>query len=157
MGGGGGNGSGGGGNGSDSVELATNYKVIGAGACGVVYEGVLNGERIALKVVNGRDEGALAELSHEVKIYEHLKDVQGKIIPHLLWNGGFSFHGQDCRGIATSLCIPDATYTKKEKKDTLEVLYQNGVDHGDVRKANFVRSPVGKLFLIDFGRSEILS
>ena len=92
----------------------------------------MNGEPIALKIVNLEHVGALAKLLHEVEIYSFLKDLQGEVIPHLLWNRSFVFDHQVWYGIATSLCEPATKYTEVEKQKVLEVLRQRGVDHGDM-------------------------
>lgn len=109
-----------------------------------------SGQPAALKVATFKS--GIDEMENEVLVYQHLRDLQGKAIPHLLWHG---FCDEASYGIATTHCVPDPSYTKKEKQVILEALRRKGVVHGDVRRENFVRSAEGRLLAIDFGRSEV--
>jgi len=108
-------------------------------------------------MTNARNPLSLYELENEVSVYAHLMEVQGQVIPHLLWHGYLD--DEKWYGIATTLCVPKHDATEEEKRRVLERLSQMGVAHedGHFRDANFVRSLQGQLFAIDFGRCTILT
>ena len=125
---------------------------LGSGACGIVYEATLNGSPVALKIANlHQDNRAKQEFKNEIFMYEELAEVQGEIIPHLVWHGPLNERGW--YGIATTLCNPEHLATEEEMSVVLRRLGELGVVHEDIREANFVRSPQGQLFVIDFGQS----
>jgi len=130
----------------------TNPVPLGAGACGIVYKATLDGSPVALKIANlSRNNRAMHEFANEIALYEALTEVQGEIIPQLVWYGPLD----DGRGygIATTLCDPQHLATEDEKSAVLRRLAELGVVHEDIREENFVRSPQGQLFVIDFGQS----
>ena len=128
-----------------SSTLTTNRELLGDGAVGIVYGAVFNDTGVALKIADlSKDSRAMREFQNEVLIYNYLAGAQGKIIPHLVWYG-----------IATTRCIPEHDASEEEKREVVEKLSQFGVEHGDVRDDNFVRSPDGQLFIIDFGLSRL--
>ena len=133
----------------------TNPVPLGAGACGVVYEANLDGSPVALKIANiSRNSRTTQELANEIHLYEVLAEVQGEIIPHLVWHGHLDERGW--YGIATTLCNPQHFATEDEMSTVLGRLAQLGVVHEDIREENFVRSPQGHLFVIDFGQSRLV-
>ena len=68
---------------------------------------------------------------------------------------GYLDKEHECYEIATTRCFPAHGASEEEKRKVVEKLSQFGVEHGDVRDDNFVRSPEGQLFIIDFGLSEL--
>ena len=139
---------------SPPIVSCMNDMPLGTGACGIVYQVTLNGSPVALKIANlSRNERAMHEFANEITLYEALAEVQGEIIPQLVWHGPLD--GRGWYGIATTLCDPQHLATEEEKRVVLGRLAQLGVVHQDVREENFVRSPQGQLFVIDFGQSYI--
>ena len=138
-----------------SSTITANRELLGDGAVGIVYGAVFNDTGVALKIADlSKDSRAMREFQNEVLIYNYLAGAQGEIIPHLVWCG-YLDNEREWYGIATMRCIPEHDASKEEKREVVEKLSQFGVEHGDVRDDNFVRSPDGQLFIIDFGLSRL--
>ena len=141
------------------IKITTNGRLIGAGAVGMVYEATLETDHthhpVAFKISNiSQNSRARAEFQNEISMFKYLREAQGEIIPNLLWHG-YLLGDENWYGIATTLCSPEHNASEEEKREVLERLSQYGVNHEDVRDENFVRSPEGQLFIIDFGLSSL--
>jgi hypothetical protein len=113
-----------------------------------------------------------AALKHEASVYQHLSDVQGKLIPvylrsislacpyfldlgvrivHMLlmsW-AGEQAHKTSISGLGCDIDMETALAVAKVR--------YHGVEHNDVRPPNVLWNPEGRnIMLIDFERSEIL-
>jgi hypothetical protein len=88
-----------------------------------------------------------------VKIYSLLKELQGEFIPYFFWSG-FLNRGE-YYGVVTSLGNLNCVSTDSEKDALIYSLQKKGVVHNDEHNHKFIRTPEGKLLMIDFGQSNL--
>jgi predicted Ser/Thr protein kinase len=149
--------------GYDDFDLPNNFSItklqecIGSGFCGKVFKWHDSGVTAAVKVCDAYKsrEGASA-LRNEANVYRKLKDIQGKLIPRLLFYGeawGFYF-------LATTFIEGHHPTKIQEVQDNLDKVLdkvrESGVIHGDVKTSNVIVSPDNELFLIDFSHARII-
>ncbi|KAJ1500795.1 Serine/threonine-protein kinase pkn5 [Coelomomyces lativittatus] len=124
--------------------------VLGCGRTKVYYEAK---NQLALKAIDlWKQPNMLAELQHEIQIYQMLSDMQGKSIPRLVlhgyWEGGLY-----CIGFSLCGTVPDAL-SKSQKESllsTLDAIHNRGIMHNDIKKENILVDENGMVYLIDFG------
>jgi hypothetical protein len=143
----------------------TLVNVLGRGAMGVVYEAIQRdlGRRVALKVLRAGFEGdplaykrfrrearACAQIRHDhiVTIYEAgqvdgspfyaMPVLEGKSLAELIRSDELPETKELCRGLA-------------DIADALDALHRVGIVHRDVKPANILVEPGGRMILADFG------
>ncbi|KAK9793447.1 hypothetical protein WJX73_007141 [Symbiochloris irregularis] len=112
--------------------------------------GRINGQPVAVKVADyAADHRSLADLQHEVAVYQHLHEEQGVSVPRFFAHGWIK--QTTCYFLAVELLGPtleDATETEHDAFqsaaiEALECIHARGVLHRDARPANFLRSNNG--------------
>jgi len=142
-------------------------ELIGCGRIGPVYRQTLHGRDVAVKLliltVQREIDGLWMypyslreELANEVEVYNHLRSLQGKTIPVLLWHGTLVEGMADA--LATEYCGTELPNPLSEEQKwsamhALESLHEHGVLHGDVASRNFVCKDK-EIRLLDFGFSK---
>jgi predicted Ser/Thr protein kinase len=148
----------------DSFNLSTLHQIIGHGQTGGVYEYIHNGESLAIKVCdiyNNREP--YRNLRNEIGIYEHLKPLQGILIPRVRFHGRigdiYVLAMDRINGVHLNLSIHDNEIANAKINSIVEILGSFGVEHGDLRKENIlVESSENnelKLWIIDFGLAKL--
>ncbi len=148
---------------ADDLDLPASFSItkltefIGSGFCGKVFKWKDSGVTAAVKVCDAYNnrEGVTA-LQNEANVYLKLKDIQGKLIPCLLFHGeawGFYF-------LATTFIEgkhPNQIQEFEEDLNkVLDEVRKRNVIHGDVKASNVIITPNCDLFLIDFSHAKIL-
>jgi len=143
----------------------TLLRLLGRGAMGMVYEAIHRelGRRVALKVLRAgfeddplaydrfrREAKACAQVRHDhiVPIYEvgqvegrpfyAMPALAGSSLLELIRSGDAPPPRELCRGLA-------------DVADALDTLHQAGIVHRDVKPANIMVEPGGRMILADFG------
>ena len=145
-------------------KLDGDAELIGCGRIGPVYRQTLQGSDVAVKLLILTVKREIddiwmyphvlrEELSNEVEAYNHLRSLQGKTIPVLLWHGTLVEGMVDA--LATQYCGSPLPGKLSEEQKTsamqaLDSLHENGVLHGDVARRNFVCND-DQIRLLDFG------
>jgi len=143
-------------------------ELIGYGRIGPVYRQTLQGRDVAVKLLIltvKREIDDLwmyphvlrEELSNEVDVYRHLRSLQGKTIPVLLWHGTLIEGMADA--LATEYCgsqLPEvlSEEQKVSAMQALDSLHEHGVLHGDVAARNFVWKDK-HIRILDFGFAKL--
>jgi hypothetical protein len=123
-------------------------------------------------VAKGTVEAFVRCLKHEGRVYQHLDEVQGELVPVYLGNISLAkpyFLDLGVRIVHMLLMSWAGEEAEKdvmlgmpqdisaETKRAVARLRDCGVEHGDVRSANVLwNAEIGSVMLIDFERSEIL-
>jgi len=149
---------------STSERLDGDAELIGCGRIGPVYRQTLQGKDVAVKLliltvkreiddIRRYPTDLRDELKNEVEAYNHLRSLQGKTIPILLWHGTLVEDMADA--LATEYCgsqLPEqlSEEQKVSAMQALDSLHDNGVLHGDVAARNFVLKD-NQIRILDFG------
>ncbi|PNH11020.1 Mitogen-activated protein kinase kinase kinase 10 [Tetrabaena socialis] len=158
----------------DELELGD---LLGVGVTGRVYEGVYNGQRIAVKVPvrsGKREPGEVErELAHEAQLYLALRALQGTHVPALAAHGTLLNRAGSGRFpfVATQLVeggvpLDEAVAGQLLPPQVLEAaaahalaglraMHALGVAHGDVRGANCLATPDGRTMWVDLCRAQL--
>ena len=142
------------------------------GARGALFKLTLHSHGYTF-VAKGTVEAFIRKLEHEGRVYQHLQEVQGELIPVYLGNISLvnpylldvgvrivhmllmSWAGEQARKDFMSRMALDI---KVETNRAVTMLRDCGVEHGDVRLPNVLWNPeIGNVVLVDFERSEILT
>lgn len=128
---------------------------IGSGRSGSTSLASVDGRIVAVKSTPCENAELVAELKHEVSVYTHLKDLQGVCVPTFRGSGYVGSHfalATDYIGESMS-SMSHCTRLFEPAREALLRFHQAGFVHGDVRLANFVVAPDGRVFVIDFAFS----
>lgn len=157
-----------------SSKVEGDAPVIGYGRSGQVHllkdvKGLKGGESydVAVKVclwgwIHGRDDqepdpspsDLKREMEQEFLAYWYLTDLQGDVIPRLLW------FGEILVGAGTALAteyggqaLSEEEITPQLRDDMIAALakvHEKGVLHGDIKVENFIKDEQGRVRIIDF-------
>jgi len=141
------------------------------GARGALFKLTLDSHGYTF-VAKGTVEAFIQRLKHEGRVYRHLDEVQGQLIPVYLGNISLinpyfldfgvrivhmllmSWAGEQAQKDLMSRMSLDI---KAETNQAVIKLRDCGVEHGDVRPPNVLWNPeIRNVVLVDFERSEIL-
>ncbi|KAJ9517454.1 hypothetical protein QJQ45_024912 [Haematococcus lacustris] len=138
---------------------------LGAGQCGPVVQGWLQGVPVAVKATDACKAPDIVELLwHEAQIYEELRDLQGHVLPVMhgcgYWGGRNTFFLATAvvPGLPMSPCtdvVADQDLAQAARQ-ALQAIHQRGVAHGDVRADNILVQHCGntpQVIFIDFGQA----
>jgi hypothetical protein len=111
-----------------------------------------------MKLVDGLNgpKGSVDILQKEVRVFQRLELLQGTVIPHfyqygLLWDWLHLIAMEDC---GEPLHEDEIAGHAGKIRELVQALHDNGVLHGDVRKANILKDGQGQIRLIDFSHSK---
>jgi predicted Ser/Thr protein kinase len=141
----------------DDFSIAKLNEFIGSGFCGKVFKWENSGVTAAVKVCDSYNNGeGVKALQNEAKVYSALRDIQGKMIPRLLFHGeawGFYF-------LATNFIEGNHPIKVQLVEENLEKilgeLRKRNVVHGDIKPCNMILTPNDELYLLDFSHAKIL-
>jgi predicted Ser/Thr protein kinase len=132
-------------------------KYIGDGSSGKVFKDFYHGIEVALKIcdIYNNPQG-LDQILHEVIVYNHLRDLQGVLIPRLIFSG----YSTGIFILATSFIrgsyFDEEIINNARLKKPLQMLKNYGVEHGDLKPENIlVRHDDQSIWIIDFGMATI--
>lgn len=142
----------------DSFET---FDILGVGYCGTVFEAILRGEKVALKISDLWQHPELEEeMRSEARIYKVLKDLQGHAIPKFkrigYTAGGLFALATEIAGSAIE--VESLNDEEREKiVEALSDIHARGVLHDDICPENILiqRHQDGfKVAFIDFTSSK---
>lgn len=117
-------------------------------------QGSVGGVDAAIKLFDPRYRGAEEAFTRELRAYMHLRGQQGLLLPRLLQHGvlahvGAFFLALSHEGEALPEDGPLAPDDRAAMLAAVRGLHGQGVLHGDIRRANFVRRGHGPVKLVD--------
>jgi hypothetical protein len=111
-----------------------------------------------MKLVDGLNgpKGSVDILQKEVRVFQRLESLQGTVIPRfyqygMLWDWLHLIAMEDC---GEPLHEDEIAGHAGKIRELVQALHDNGVLHGDVRKANILKDGQGQIRLIDFSHSK---
>lgn len=142
---------------------------LGRGITGVVKEGLLGGQRVAVKMSDLTARHLdVPLLQQEVAVYEALASLQGDVVPRLVgygWilKGAIYYVATELvKGVVLSRAVlgdaGEEADQKREARESLKRIHGAGVAHKDIWAENLIVRPAGacgrRLVFLDFGLSE---
>jgi serine/threonine protein kinase len=130
-------------------------RTIGSGRSGATCLALMAGRVVAVKSVPRENLELVGELKNEVSVYAQLRDLQGVCVPTFQGSGyvgsrialATDYIGESMSSMSCCTRLFDSS------REALRRFHEAGFVHGDVRLANFVVAPDGKVFVIDFAFS----
>lgn len=138
-------------------------KPLSVGSRNNVWKLRFNGKLMIAKTADILKQKQLVkELKHEAEIYDQLSELQGVVIPRVVYCGTFYclfIFGTEMCGKSLDLMQKqenmDLNELKTQAERGLEAIHSFSVLHGDIRENNLVwNSKAHRLYWIDFGFSK---
>lgn len=136
-------------------DLGVTGGVVALGKHGNILQGEVQGERVALKTFDLRRETAQRAFLTELKIYHHLKNLQGLYLPSLVVVGRLPHTSVLYLGLTNEPKGPPIKDLVSERgvkmavREALASIHREGVLHGDLSLSNMLFHK-GKAKFIDF-------
>jgi tRNA A-37 threonylcarbamoyl transferase component Bud32 len=148
-------------------EARGDTSIIGDFHTGPAYRVTFEDEPVVVKIANtDKDKYLRPKIENEKRVYEKLKELQGDVVPRLVYAGPMlggrsAIATSDC-GLSLDEWAKTATSTEfdavaTEARVKLRRLHDAGVLHGDVRSQNITIDKARKVSIIDFGFATELS
>ena len=144
----------------DDLDLSQLNEKVGDGFCGNVFKYTMpDGTEIALKCCDSNNnKDGYRMMKNEIKIYRKLKNLWGTVVPTLRFSG---FDGETFLIGTDYIQGKHLTGNETLKKDVMNklkmILAGFKIDHGDLREKNILEDESGKHWVIDFGKSKLIT
>jgi predicted Ser/Thr protein kinase len=142
-----------------SVEDISVSRILGQGACGSVYEWDYNGKPTAVKLCDyTKNKEGYQMMQKEVDVYKTLASLQGRNIPEFLFSGHISNFFVICTSRINGKPCQSMNDDYQRQVDSIcDEMRTLGIVHTDLRESNILLDEDKQIWIIDFGKCDIIA